>query len=104
MIDGNKANNVKNLEGVRKAAWEFITALYESYWNSLLVDGTNRFFRNNIKSKFSPQIIKKNNFNKGKNLVNTLYVSPLPHPIPAKIAKEVNKIFKYFFKKITKYY
>ena len=71
LINDDKANNVKDLESVRKAAWEFITALYESYWNDLLVDGTNRFFRNNVKSKFSLQIIKKNNSNKGKNLVNT---------------------------------
>ena len=71
LINDDKANNVKDLESVRKAAWEFITALYESHWNDLLVDGTNRFFRNNVKSKFSLQIIKKNNSNKGKNLVNT---------------------------------
>jgi len=46
-IDGNKANNIKDFEGLSKAAWEFITALYSSQWDSLTVDGTNRSFKNN---------------------------------------------------------
>ena len=54
MIDGDRANDIRDLEDISKAAWRFITALYKSYWDSLLVDGTNRTFRNNIKSKFSP--------------------------------------------------
>ena len=29
-IVGDKANDVKDLEGIGKAAWEFILALYES--------------------------------------------------------------------------
>ena len=53
-IDGSKANNIKDLERVGKAAWRFISALYDSYWDNLMVDGTNRSFRNNIKYKFSP--------------------------------------------------
>ena len=96
LINGDKANNVKDLESIKKVAWESITALYKSHWDSLLVDGTNRFFRNNVKSKFSLQIIKENNSNKGKNLLNTSYIFPLPPPILAKIAKEVNEISKYF--------
>ena len=64
-----------------------------------MVDGTNRSFRNNIKSKLSPQIIKENNTNISKKLANTLYVSSLPPPILAKTVKEVNEISKYFLKK-----
>ena len=52
-IDGNKANNIKDFEGLGKAVWRFITALYLSQWDSLTVDGTNQSFRNNVKSKFS---------------------------------------------------
>jgi len=37
-INSDKANNVKDLEGVRKVAWRFITALYKSHWDGLLVD------------------------------------------------------------------
>ena len=96
VIDDDKANNVKDIEGVEKVVWGFIIAFYKSHWNSFLVDSTNRSFRNNVKSKFSPQIIKETNTNKSKNSVNTLYVSPLPPPILAKIAKEVNEISKYF--------
>ena len=53
-IDDNKANDIKDLEGIGKVAWKFISALYNSYWDNLMVNSTNRSFRNNIKSKFSP--------------------------------------------------
>jgi len=79
-IDGNKANNIKNFEGLSKAAWEFITVLYTSQWDSLTVDGTNRSFRNNVKSKFSPQVVKKATKFKNSNISHSPYVSALPLP------------------------
>ena len=100
VINGDKANNVKDLKSVRKVAWGFITALYKSHWHGFLVDSTNRFFRNNVKSKFSSQIIKETNTNKDKNLASTLYVFSLPPLISAKMAKKINEISKYF-KKIS---
>jgi len=54
VIEGNKANSIKDLEGVGKVAWKFILSLYEAHWNSLVVDDTNMLFRNKVKSKFSP--------------------------------------------------
>ena len=68
--------------------------------NLTKVDDTNKSFRNNVKSKFSPQIIKETNTNKSKNTANTLYISPLLSPIPAKTAKEINEISKYFLKNL----
>jgi len=53
-IDSSKVNNIKDFKDLGKTVWEFITALYTSQWNNLIVDGTNRSFRNNVKSKFSP--------------------------------------------------
>ena len=97
-IDGNKTNDLKNLEGVSKVAQEFILALYDSHWDSLIVDDTNRLFRNNVKSKFSPQIVKEPTNPKSKNAENTSYVSSLPSPILAKTAKDINEILKYFKK------
>jgi len=95
-IDSNKANDIKNLKEVDKVAWGFISAFYDSHWDNLIVDGTNRLFRNNIKSKFSPQAIKKPTNSKGKNTKNLSYVSSLSLPILAKTIKEVNEILKYF--------
>jgi len=40
-IEGNKANDIKDLEGVSKAAWGFISALYKSHWDKLSVDKQN---------------------------------------------------------------
>jgi len=99
-IEGDKANNIKNLKEVSKVAWGFISVFYESYWDSLMVDSTNRSFRNNVKvkSKFSPQINKELSTPKGKNTSNSSYVFSLLPLIPAKLTKEVNEISKYFKK------
>ena len=97
-INDNKANDIKNLEGIGKVAWEFISAIYEAHWNSLFVDDSKILFRNKVKSKFNPQIIKTLVNNKGKDLVKPTFVFPLPPPILAKLPKEVNKISKYFKK------
>jgi len=97
-IDSSKANNIKDFEGLGKAAWRFITALYTSQWDNLSVDSTNRFFRNNIKLKFSPQVVKEATKSKNSNILHFLYVSFFSSPIPAKSAKKINEVSKYFKK------
>ena len=97
-IDSNKANNIKDLKGLGKAAWGLITALYTSQWDNLMVNSTNRSFRNNVKSKFSPYVVKETTKTKKTNTVNSSHVFSLFSPILAKSAKEVNKILKYFKK------
>ena len=97
-IDSSKANDIKDLEGLGKIAWEFISALYTSQQNNLMVDSTNRSFRNNVKSKFSPQVVKETTKSKETNMANTPYISSLPSLILDKLDKEVNKILKYFKK------
>jgi len=97
-IDSTKANDIKNFKGLDKVAWEFISALYSSQWDNLMVVGTNCTFRNNVKSKFSSQVVKEATKSKLPNVSQSPYVSTIPSPIPAKLAKEVNKISKYFKK------
>ena len=97
-IDGTKANNIKDFEGLGKIAWGFISALYLSQWDNLMVDGTNCIFRNNIKSKFSPQVVKETTKSKLSNIFQSPYILTTPSPIPVKSAKEVNEISKYFKK------
>jgi len=43
-IKPNKVNNVPDLKGVGKAAWNFILALYNSGWDSLVSDKDNHSF------------------------------------------------------------
>ena len=97
-IEGNRANSIKDLKDVSKVAWGFISSLYKMHWDSLVVDDTNMLFRNKVKSKFSPQIVKELSNNKGKTSVKLSYVSSLPSPILAKFPKEVNEISKFFKK------
>ena len=97
-IDGSKANDIKDFKGLGKAAWGFIIALYTSQWDNLIVDGTNRSFRNNVKSKFSPQVVKETTKPKNANILYSSYISSLPPSILVKSAKKINKILKYFKK------
>lgn len=41
-IDGNKTNDIKDFESLGKAAWGFISALYLSQWDSLMVDSCGK--------------------------------------------------------------
>ena len=97
-IDNNKANDVQDLVSIGKAAWKFLSAFYKSYWDNLFVNDSNTFFRNKIKSKFSPQVNQPQTNGKGKKIVKPTFVSTLPPPILAKLPKEVNEISKYFKK------
>jgi len=97
-INNDKANDVKDLEGVGKVAWEFISAIYKAYWDSLFVDYSKTSFSNKVKSKFNSQVIKTPVNNKGKEMVKPTFVSPLSSPILAKLPKEINEISKYFKK------
>jgi len=101
-INGNKTNDVKDLEGMGKAIWEFIATVYESHWDALHIDNNNTTFRSKVKSKFAPQVknIQATPI-KGKDMVKLTFVSAIPPPIPAKSNKEVKEISKYF-KKIDK--
>jgi len=94
-IDSNP-NNIKDLEGVGKTVWEFLSSIYDSHWDRLYVDEAN--FRNKVKSKFTPQVPKSTNNNKSKEIVKPTFISSIPPPIPAKSQKEVNELSKYFKK------
>ena len=79
-------------------AWNFILAIYESGWNSLITN--NISFRNKISSKFTPKVNKvKTNKNKSsKDADKPTIFNKLSPPIPTKLLKGVNKILKFFKK------
>ena len=60
-IKRNKINDVLDLSSVGEAAWNFISALYKSGWNSLVSNKDNQTFRQKITSKLTLKIqeIKK---------------------------------------------
>jgi len=97
-IDNDKANNIKDLEGIGKTAWEFISFLYKAHWDSLYMNDSKTLFRNMVKSKFSPQIPKPSMNFKEKEMAKPTYVSTLPPPILVKSPKKVKEISKYFKK------
>ena len=95
----NNSNNCKDLEGVGKVLWEFLSSIYESHWDSLYANSSNNTFRSKVSSKFTPWIPKNSNINsKEKDTVKPTFISLVPPPILAKSEKEVNKISKYFKK------
>jgi len=99
-IKGSKANNVKDLKGIGKVAWRFISSLYEAHWDSLIVVNSNTSFRNRVMSKFSPQVVKTSSNGKGKNIVKPASILFIPPSILAKSPKEVYEILKFFKKSL----
>jgi len=73
-IDSNP-NNIKDLEGVGKIVWKFLSSIYNSHWDGLYVDNTNTTFRNKISSKFTPRVPKNSNIdNKDKDTVKPTFI------------------------------
>ena len=95
IINGN-TNSIKGLKSIGKVVWEFLSAIYDSYWDSLHMDSSKTSFRNKVKSKFTMQISKAPTNNKGKKIITPTYISPIPPPILVKTPKKVNKISKFF--------
>ena len=78
LIDSNP-NNIKDLEGVGKVVWEFLSSIYNSHWDGLYVDNTNTTFRNKVSSKFIPQVPKNSNVNnKDKDMIKPTFISSIP--------------------------
>ena len=100
-INGDKANDFKDLSGMGKSIWEFISLVYDSHWNVLFVDENNMTLRNKVKSKFALQVKFPQTLNKDKDTPKPTFVSSIPSSIPAKSPNKVKEISK-FFKKIEK--
>ena len=49
-----KANDVKDLNNIGKAAWSFILFLYKVGWNKLSMNSNNYFFKCEMKMQFKP--------------------------------------------------
>ena len=84
-INDSNSNNVKDLESISKVVCEFLSSIYDSYWDGLYVDDSNTSFRNKVKSKFNPQIPKTSANNKEKKTVKPTFILSLPLPISAKL-------------------
>jgi len=94
------ANDLKNFDGIGSAVWNFISLVYQSGWNSLYTDNKLKTLREKISSKFTPRIVpsltQKSNKSVSKPTPASINKVPPPPPLPAKMAKEVNIILKYF--------
>ena len=77
-IDSNP-NNIKDMDGVGKVIWEFLSSVYDSHWDGLYIDNTNTTFRNKVSSKFTPWAPKNLNINnKDKDTVKPTFIFSIP--------------------------
>ena len=99
-IESNKVNNVNHLQCLGQIAWEFILSIYKSGQNILITNENNRIFRQNVASKFSPELNCIKPIKRAKQLkdkqVEVVKISPL---IPARPSKKVLEKSKFFNKR-----
>jgi len=99
-VNPKTANNLQNFDGIGNSVWNFISTVYQAGWDSLHTDNRSKTLREKISSKFTPRITPNNAKKNSKELPNSIPISldkvPLPPPLLAKSAKEVNAISKYF--------
>jgi len=100
-IDITKSNRVKDLQGIGKATWKFISTFHKTGWNSHVANVHNNIFRQKVSFhctlKTNPV---KSGKSKGKNTDKPASVKRLPSSISTKTFKEVNEISKFFRTKI----
>ena len=91
------ANDLKNLNGMGDAVWNFISSVYESNWDSLYMDNETNTLRRKIAAKFTPRVqpVPKRSTKETPKSIPASIEKILP-PIPAKSQKEINVISKYF--------
>ena len=96
-INSFKANDIKDFEGIGQATWMFLSAIYESKWDSLFTDDCKTSFRKKVSHQFTFKVFPMKNGKKGENNTDKpASIQKLLPPIPAKSSKEVNKISKFF--------
>ena len=99
-INPKTANEFKDFDSIGDAVWNFISLVYQSSWDSLYTDNKTKTLREKISTKFTPRIAPSSNTKINKTAPKLVPASinkvPPPSPLPAKIAKEVNTILKYF--------
>jgi len=96
-VDTTKSNNVRELQNIGKAAWKFISTLYNTEWDSLVCNIHNNTFRQKVSYyctlKTTPVKSNKPNI---KDMTKPASIERIPPSIPTNIPKEVNKISKFF--------
>jgi len=98
-VDGNKANDLEDLDGMGDSIWNFISAVYASKWDALYTNQKANTLRSKISLKFTLHILSTNGNSKKdspKSVPVTINKAPSPPPLPAKSKKEINVISKYF--------
>ena len=103
-VNPKTANEFKDFDGISDAVWNFISSVYQSSWDSLYTNNKSKTLREKISAKFTPRIAPSSNTKNNKLTpkptpkpvsASINKVPPLP-PLPAKTAKEINTILKYF--------
>ena len=99
-VNPKTANDFKDFDGIGNAVWNFISSVYQSSWDSLHTNNKTITLREKISTKFTPKIAPSSNTKTNKMVSKPVPASidkvPPSPPLPAKIAKEVNTISKYF--------
>jgi len=85
-LAGGDLNSLQQLKFFGNAAWEFLTSIYESQWDKLLVDN-HLSFRNKVAAQFAkiPRTMKETS--PTSKMVKT-QVSKIPPLIPPRMSKE----------------
>ena len=101
-INCTKANDIPDLKSIDELVWNFISAIYKSGWDTLVINKDNKTFKQQVASKFTSKIQKIKKSSKDKKLIDKpVSFIKLPSSISVKSSNKVNKISK-FFKKNNK--
>jgi len=95
-VKDRNANNIRQLDPFSKSAWDFISAIFESGWDTL-VTANKSSIRDNLTKKFGKTTKPTPNV----NICHGVHISKVPPPIPPHPSKEILEKSKAHQRKIS---
>jgi len=98
-VKSGSINDVSQLKGFGEAAWNFISSIYKSSWDTIETNNNNYSFRNKVANKFTPKVPKtKTSSNSSSYKDKVVKIIKLSLSIPAHSSKKILKKSKFFGK------
>ena len=96
-VQPSKANDLDDLDSIDNVVWMFISSIYDSNWDTLFTDNKTNTLRKKIAYKFTLRVQATPYKNpKEINKPSLASIERTSLPIPAKLPKKANIIFKFF--------
>jgi len=95
-VKDQDANNIRQLDPFGKSAWDFVSAIFESGWDTLITAN-----KSSIRDNFAKEFGETTKPSPSVNICHGAYITKVPPPIPPCPSKEILEKSKAHQQKIS---